>query len=373
MEMKLYLLGLLTFVSFVCSAQDLLVNGDFEEENICTEYKVTCAPEAWISTTNGFSNYFKDRNRAYSGNHCMAVEGGHTNKPYRRTFVRSRLLCGLRRDASYKLSFYIKSPHDILDSIGIYFSANDFLFEKTNYRKIKPSIYLHNENIPFAKGDTNWQKVDLVYKANGNEGFITIGNFSLRDITGPTGISMVNQFYIFLDNISMVPSDVNERICNDWIATKEDIYSQDERHEYLERLIKLYRSRSPEPPAISKTTLVLIDTLILPDILFATGNASLQRNSYKFLDEIIAKNAGRQIDSLVIKGHTDNTGTTIGNERLSGDRAKSVADYLLARISQTATQCFIYGLADRMPAADNASPEGRQRNRRVEILVYIRE
>jgi hypothetical protein len=29
-------------------AQNLLLNGDFEEENICSEYKVNCAPEAWL-------------------------------------------------------------------------------------------------------------------------------------------------------------------------------------------------------------------------------------------------------------------------------------------------------------------------------------
>ncbi|MEI9808652.1 MAG: hypothetical protein WDO16_12770 [Bacteroidota bacterium] len=39
----------------------MLANGDFEEENICTEYKVNCAPEAWIANKDGFSTYLKTR------------------------------------------------------------------------------------------------------------------------------------------------------------------------------------------------------------------------------------------------------------------------------------------------------------------------
>ena len=48
-------------------SQSLLLNGNFEEENICTEYKVNCAPEAWLTNDDVFNNYFKDADRAYQG------------------------------------------------------------------------------------------------------------------------------------------------------------------------------------------------------------------------------------------------------------------------------------------------------------------
>src|SRR5215216_6277948 len=110
-------------------SQNLLVNSGFEEENICTEYKVNCAPEAWIYTVPSFIYYFKDAQLAHQGSRFVAVIAGKSDKLFYRTFVRSRLLCGLQKDKIYHLEFFIKSVHPILDSIGIYFSAYDFLFE----------------------------------------------------------------------------------------------------------------------------------------------------------------------------------------------------------------------------------------------------
>src|SRR6478736_1134441 len=106
-------------------SQNLLANGSFEEENICLEYHVNCAPEAWISSGDGFANYFKNPTRAYKGLHCMAIEAGFSGKSFQRTFIRSRLLCGLRKNHQYKLEFYIKSLNPVLDSIGVIFSPFD--------------------------------------------------------------------------------------------------------------------------------------------------------------------------------------------------------------------------------------------------------
>jgi outer membrane protein OmpA-like peptidoglycan-associated protein len=81
----------------------------------------------------------------------------------------------------------------------------------------------------------------------------------------------------------------------------------------------------------------------------------------------------RQIDSLVIHGHTDNQGGFSFNMRLSNDRAATVKDYLLAKTALIPLQVITRGYGSTIPAADNETPEGRQRNRRVEIYVYLRE
>ena len=47
-----YLLIILLVQALPAAAQNLLLNGDFEEENICSEYKVNCAPEAWLYTVS---------------------------------------------------------------------------------------------------------------------------------------------------------------------------------------------------------------------------------------------------------------------------------------------------------------------------------
>ncbi len=214
-------------------SQNLLVNSGFEEENICSEYKVNCAPEGWIYSVPSFIYYFKDEKIAFEGVHYIALIAGHTNKLLYRTFVRSRLLCGLQKDKNYRFQCYIKSPHPILDSIGVYFSSGDFLYEKRPYHTIKPSMYFTNSVEKPKQGQLTWQKIILNYKATGTEKYITIGNFKIKDITGPTGIIREKIFFILLDNISLTATTPNEILCSDWKKTKEEIYEQDERHEFL--------------------------------------------------------------------------------------------------------------------------------------------
>ncbi len=369
---------ILFFQLFTISSysQNLLANGSFEDENICTEYHVNCAPAAWISTFNGYSNYYKDSNKAHTGTHCIAIEAGHSKIPFSRTFIRSQLLCKMRKGNQYRIEFFVRSRNDILDSIGIYFTSYDFLFFKDMpYQKIIPSMYAADGPNNFVKSDSSWQKVTLVYTASGDEQYITLGNFSKRDINGNTGIPKENHFFVFIDDVSITPLDVNEKICSDWQTTKQSIYDQHERHEYLDRAIQYYRkaNRFPEAPELSFTSVTTIDTLVLPDVLFASAKASLQSNSYQLLDSFSKSIAGKQIDSLVIGGHTDSTGSVQLNAKLSSDRAQTVANYFIEKAIIKPEQAIAKGWGSSKPIAENQTPQGRQKNRRVEIFVYIRE
>lgn len=359
--------------SVQASSQGLLVNGGFEDMNVCMEYNVECAPEAWMSSSSGFVNYFKDAGRAHSGNNCMAIEAAHFQKPYNRTYLRTRLVCGLRKDNVYRISFFIKSAHPIMDSVGILFMDFDPLYGRTIMRGREPSFYLKGSVDASVFGDSAWRKVSVDYRATGNEIFMLIGYFGKNDYKGKKLTELENRYYIFLDDFSMTPFDPNEHLCAGWEQAKEDIYGENERHELLDRKIVYYRNKLPPPPQLERNTYTIIDTLILPDILFETGKAALQAGSFGVLDSICNTAKGKQIDSLVIKGHTDNTGTAAINQALSSNRAKTVADYMAPRISMKPVPVFIYGLADSMPVAGNNTPQGRQKNRRVEILLYVRE
>jgi hypothetical protein len=106
-------------------SQNLVPNGGFEDENICTEYIKNCAPEAWIATSL-FNNYYIDaavmRNAvsAHGGTHYIGLTAGSLGMQGIRNFIRSRLLCGLRKGNRYKLVMYLHSKNPILDSIGIF-------------------------------------------------------------------------------------------------------------------------------------------------------------------------------------------------------------------------------------------------------------
>jgi outer membrane protein OmpA-like peptidoglycan-associated protein len=351
-------------------SQNLLVNQGFEEENICSEYKVNCAPEGWIYTVPSFIYYFNDRALAHEGSRYVALIAGHSQKPYYRTFVRSRLLCNLKRGNTYRLEFFIKSIHPVLDSIGVYFTNYDFLFEKQVYQKITPSLYLADAIVKPVKGDTNWQKVSFNYTATGNEIFISFGNFSKKGVGGSTGLNMEKNFFVLFDDISLTPLDPNERLCADWKKTKQEIYDQDERHEFLDKYIKFYRNKPPAVIKGSPTTIVHVDTLIIPDVFFASSSFMLNAKAVSLLDSFSRQINNLKLDSAFVFGYTDSRGTEDFNKELSWRRANSVAAYLEKK---TTAQFKTFGMGSQKPVADNRTANGRQRNRRVEIFLYIKQ
>ena len=370
--MKCLVASFFLLTPFFCFSQNLLLNGGFEEENICTEYKVNCAPEAWLTNDDVFNNYFKDANRSYQGGHCMSIEAGHAGKKFKRTFIRTQLLCGLRKGNRYRVEFFIKSPHRILDSIGIYFSPSDLLFDKRPLQTIDPSLYVVDSHKQF-KNDSSWQQVVLDYTAQGDESFIAIANFSKKDITGATGIEFDNRFFVFVDNVTVIPLNPNEMLCDDWQTTMAGIYDQDERHEFLSRNIRNRKAYKPLPLILEQNKIIRIDTLILQEVLFATGKAELEKESYTLLENFCRKVVGTNVDSVVVEGHTDNAGTNELNNRLSSARVQTVLNYFAGRAFVKPNRIVARAWGESKPVAENSTPQGRQRNRRVEVLVYIRE
>ena len=72
---------------------------------------------------------------------------------------------------------------------------------------------------------------------------------------------------------------------------------------------------------------------------------------------------------ILVGGHTALAGTSEGRMNLSIERARAVADYLLSKNVRTADRMVIRGYGAEKPIADNRTPEGMRRNRRVEITI----
>ncbi|MCJ7679125.1 MAG: OmpA family protein [Candidatus Aminicenantes bacterium] len=76
--------------------------------------------------------------------------------------------------------------------------------------------------------------------------------------------------------------------------------------------------------------------------------------------------------NILIEGHTDDTGTDDYNMALSKDRAQSVSLYL-ATVGVKSGRFSIAGYGETQPIVTNDSPEGRQKNRRVDIAVIAND
>lgn len=343
------------------------MNGSFEEENICSEYQKNCAPEGWISTSLYADYYFDDAPNASEGNHFIGLVLSDAEKLNGRNFIRSRLVCGLRKGAQYRLDFHIRSLHPVFDSVGIYFSNNDFLYQKEKLRQSQPQLFLNGLSLLPSK---EWQKVSVVYTASGQENFIAIGDFKKRGHSLSGRPDVGRDYYLFLDSISLIPLSPQEHLCSGVENIRDEEYNFNVRHKMLDRLMYVHTKNPPPVEPAPKTSIQRVDTLTLPDVLFATNSYALGEKAKSILHEFAGKMEPYRVDSVVVEGHTDSQGSVILNQTLSRNRAASVVEFLQPSInSSIQAKAF----ASDKPIADNHTAEGRQRNRRVEIYVYIRE
>jgi OmpA-OmpF porin, OOP family len=99
---------------------------------------------------------------------------------------------------------------------------------------------------------------------------------------------------------------------------------------------------------------------------FETGSATLSAKSNAQLDAVTATLKAFPAVKLKIGGYTDNTGNAAANMKLSGERAAATVAALVSRGVDAAR---LAGEGDQHPVADNATEEGRQRNRRIDVRV----
>ncbi len=113
-------------------------------------------------------------------------------------------------------------------------------------------------------------------------------------------------------------------------------------------------------------------TRLLDAVLFDSGKAALRRSAYPVLDRVAAvlQDVGEQ--PLGVEGHTDNVPIKFSgwksNKALSEARADAVAEYLIQK-GVTRSRVTVTGHGEDRPNGPNDTPDGRQKNRRVEIMI----
>ena len=106
----------------------------------------------------------------------------------------------------------------------------------------------------------------------------------------------------------------------------------------------------------------------LSGILFDVGRSTLKAGSQASIERIAAVLTQYPQHQIVVEGHTDATGSDELNLQLSRDRANSVRSALVAA-GVDASKISAEGHGESRPVASNDSAEGRQQNRRVEIVI----
>ena len=109
--------------------------------------------------------------------------------------------------------------------------------------------------------------------------------------------------------------------------------------------------------------------VVLEDLVFASGSASLQAGDYASLTALAAWLMAHPQVRVMLVGHTDASGALAANTALSRRRAESVRQALIAQTGVAAAQVLAEGAGPLAPRASNDTADGRQKNRRVEVFV----
>ncbi len=148
------------------------------------------------------------------------------------------------------------------------------------------------------------------------------------------------------------------------IANREQgIARQEEVLQENRRLIEELRRRGADARGTERGVVVN-----LPDVLFEFGSAKLTGDAKRTAKDITEVLSGIGDRSIYVEGHTDSVGTLTYNQKLSEDRAWSVA-HELVHDGIHRERVYVKGLGENDPIASNSTETGRRRNRRVEVII----
>lgn len=376
------LLSLLLVVCMVHSrAQNLLSNNSFEDRNTCTELRAICAPEGWfripldaVSNTKGTAGFFL-------GTHHENLVMENVQHPgIFRTYLYTRILCPLEKGREYIFSASFRTPGEqpFAHMNLLWTDFEPFRFQdRISREKQRFTITSQNKKADQPYG---WKEYSISFVATGEEKYLMIGNLDKEIFPGkPKQRSLI---IYEMDNVSLYPADATVRACEERDANLVALYQHNYRHtpgQFIDDE-PVAQTTPPviTPPSVPKPEPVIIetppapvanDTLVVPDVLFKFDKSELNPAFAYRLDTLIDKIKNRTFKRIEILGHTDSLGNNNYNQKLSISRAETVKQYLSERLHYPSDIITTKGFAALLPVSTNTTAVGRQKNRRVEIVL----
>lgn len=361
-------------------AQNLIVNGGFEDTNICREYNSPCAPEAWFRIPSQGLVSTHNLPDPVEGEQFDMVVMENLDFPMSfRKYLYTWLPCPLEKGASYKLDFYINAARKSAFRLGVCVSSQRVKLEDYILDNKQPTLLLTEASV-VEKSFDGWQKVEAVFTANGGETYITFGNFNPTPVFRDNQDSRRKELKYLLDQVELVPLDPSYKPCPDRQKNIENLYAYDYRHtdtvptfttpEPIETIAETVDSLEEEydEPEV-ETVEAPVVTFIIPDIGFEFGKYALNPAADSVLESCATQIAVQQPRVVTIDGYTDNVGTESFNLDLSLKRAMEVRKWFVTKHGLPNDLFAVHGLGESNPIDNNDTPAGRQINRRVEIKL----
>ena len=189
------------------------------------------------------------------------------------------------------------------------------------------------------------------------------------------GVSQLNELDQYINSTGRMDNEGD--IVNEDLADAQDKVEEakmQESEEMAERIQEAIDEKGLGDDIQIDITSQYVQLTLNGGILFDSGSAELKDEAKVVLDQvgrILDRYAGGQVE---VEGHTDNVPMSgakySNNDELSSGRALSVFNYLLSVTDLDPANMKHTGRGEYVPIADNSTPEGRSRNRRVEIKIY---
>ncbi len=104
-------------------------------------------------------------------------------------------------------------------------------------------------------------------------------------------------------------------------------------------------------------------------LTFASGSSDIEPEHGELLEKVSRAAGVFPRSQLIIEGHTDSYGNDDTNMSLSRSRAEAVSEYLSAELDIEPFRISAVGYGETRPIANNETPQGRARNRRIDVRI----
>ncbi len=246
---------------------------------------------------------------------------------------------------------------------------------KESFYQAKHSIYLAQQIQDLNKKQITPEQLILKMEAPvaGIAGNLDLVAEFDQGFEGP--VAAINEKIEALQNDSYELSELQNKMENlekDYAVLENKLGIQSERlqmeEEARERFERIneYFQRS-EAIVLRQGNNVLIRVVGLN---FDPGSAQINSKNFSLLGKLEQAINFYPGYTVVVEGHTDSFGSDASNQALSLDRARAVRQYFLVNAENfSASRSEAYGYGESKPIANNETPEGRKRNRRIDLLL----
>lgn len=350
---------ILLFSPLIIHSQSILLNGSFEEVNICEEHKAKCSPAGWFFVRQISAQGFFTTNKleGTDGNNYLGILTASAASNYRH-YWQTQLLCPIQKGKKYTITFRISSNEigPNLNYIGLLLSNKFIYSELDTLIQSDSAISLIEAKVKRLKH--NWFEIEKSFIAEHNATHLIVGNFSTQSNQEILQqLSLVKNYLILVDAINLKSSTP----CNEEQAISLEIRNTIKRHLTVKvpenQPVQIIREDS-----IKNEVKKPVEKIVIQNILFDLNSFRLKNES--LLDIYRSRISKIKIGRVLVLGFTDDSGSPQFNQELSTKRAEEVARVLSERF-------FI------APAKVQAEGRGisrefneKEKNRRVEILIF---